>query len=337
MPWKSEKDPYLVWLSEIILQQTRVDQGLPYYLSFKNKYPTVNNLAAAEEDEIMKLWEGLGYYSRAKNLLSAAKYIAHDLNGVFPSSFKDLLLLKGVGIYTASAIASFAYGLPNAVVDGNVYRVLSRVFGIVDAIDTTLGKKIFESLAHELLDKENPGEYNQAIIDFGATQCSPQLPKCEECPFKNSCYAFQKNQVDLFPVKSKKIIKKTRYFNYLVLNNNDQVFIRKRTKKDVWQNLYEFPLFESDSLVSLEELYNEAFFQSLPFKTFKFLRFSKPIVQNLTHQKIVSRFLELKVETLVFNKTDAYKIVPRKDLHKFAFSKNIDWYLKDKSLYLEIA
>lgn len=337
MPWKSEKNPYLVFLSEIILQQTRVDQGLPYYHRFKKKYPTISALAAAEEDEIMKLWEGLGYYSRAKNLHSSAKYIVHDLKGNFPSTYKDLLHLKGVGVYTAAAIASFAFGLPHAVVDGNVYRVLSRVFGIEDAIDSALGKKVFESLANDLLDKENSGKYNQAIIDFGAIQCSPKLPKCTDCPFNDYCYAFLNNQVDFLPVKSKKINKKTRYFNYLILNNNDQVFIRKRTKNDVWQNLYEFPLIESDSLLSLDELCKESFFEALSCTSFKFLHHSKPIVQNLTHQKIISRFIEFKVESPEFNENDGYKIVPRGDLHKFAFSKNIDWYLKDKSLYLEIA
>ncbi len=337
MPWKSEKNPYLVWLSEIILQQTRVEQGLPYYNRFKNKYPTVDFLAAAPEDEIMKYWEGLGYYSRARNLHDSAKFIAKSLNGVFPKTYKDILTLKGVGPYTAAAIASFAFGLPHAVVDGNVYRVLSRIFGINDAIDGSAGKKKFESLAHELLDKKNPAEYNQAIIDFGAIHCSPKLPSCEKCPFNNRCFAFLNNQVDSFPVKSKKIQRKTRYFNYLVLNSSSQVLIRKRTQKDVWRNLYEFPIIESDSLIQLEELYQDSFFQTFVGKNFKVLHFSKPVAQNLTHQKIISRFLELELENIVFSMEDSYKIVSRKELNKFAFSKNIDWYLKDNSLYLDIA
>ena len=336
MPWKSEKNPYLVWLSEIILQQTRVEQGLPYYYRFIRKYPTIEALANAPEDELMKLWEGLGYYSRARNLHLSAKFIANDLKGEFPSTYAAILNLKGVGPYTASAVASFAFGLPHAVVDGNVYRVLSRVFGIDSAVDTSLGKKKIDSLAHELLDKEIPGEYNQAIIDFGAIQCKPKLPDCKNCPLKNHCFAFTNDQVGFFPVKSKKIKRKTRFFNYLVLNNNDQVLIKKRTQKDIWQNLYEFPFIESDSLATLKSIYKHSFFKALSGNNFQLLRFSKPFVQNLTHQKIISRFLELEVENIVFDKKDFYKVVSRKELEKFAFSKNIDWYLKDKSLYLDI-
>ncbi len=337
MPWKSETNPYLIWLSEIILQQTRVEQGLPYYNRFKNNYPTVKDLADAPEDEIMKLWEGLGYYSRAKNLHLSAKYIAYQLNNVFPENYKDILKLKGVGPYTASAIASFAFGKPCAVVDGNVYRILSRIFGIYDPIDTGIGKKRFEALSKELLDKENPAEYNQAILDFGAIQCKPKLPLCETCPFSNRCHAFQNHQIDLFPVKSKKIIRKTRYFNYLVLNNNNHVLIRKRAKNDIWKNLYEFPLIESNGLIPLEALFEDPDFYSFSGNNYKVVQFSKPIVQNLTHQKIISRFVELEVENIVFNKNESFKIIPRNELCNYAFSKNIDWYLKDNSLYLEIA
>jgi len=337
MPWKAEKNPYLIWLSEVILQQTRVDQGLPYFNRFKNKYPTVKSLAEAPEDEVMKLWEGLGYYSRARNLHSSAKFVVKNLNGVFPTTYEDLLMLKGVGPYTASAIASFAFDLPHAVVDGNVYRVLSRVFGIEDAIDTSLGKKKFDLLAHELLDKNLPAKYNQAIIDFGATQCSPKLPSCNDCPFSHHCYAIANNQIDFFPVKSKKGERKTRFFNYLVINNKNQVIISKRTQKDIWQNLYEFPVIESDNLVTLEELRQNSFFQMLLSDDFQLLRSSKPFQQNLTHQKIISRFFELEVKKIFFTKNEAFKIVSRNELKKFAFSKNIDWYLKDKSLYLEIA
>ena len=335
MPWKAEKDPYLVWLSEIILQQTRVEQGLPYFNRFKEKYPKVEDLASAPEDELMKVWEGLGYYSRAKNLHFTAKFITNELKGIFPNSYKDLLNLKGVGPYTASAIASFAFDLPCAVVDGNVYRVLSRIFGIEDAIDSTTGKKKFEALAHELLDTKNPSEYNQAIIDFGATHCKPKSPLCEECPFKNNCYAFQNNQIELLPVKSKKLKKKTRFFNYLILNFNEQVLITKRLQKDIWRNLYEFPMIETDTLVTNSELFETSNFQSIHKEKYKVLYTSKPIIQNLTHQKIISRFVELEIDNFVFLENEVYKIVSRPELDKFAFSKNIDWYLKDKSLYLE--
>lgn len=337
MPWKAEKDPYLVWLSEIILQQTRVEQGLPYFNRFKNAYPNVEALANAPEDELMKLWEGLGYYSRARNLHHSAKFIANELNGQFPPNHKEILNLKGVGPYTASAIASFAFGLAHAVVDGNVYRVLSRIFGIEAAIDTTIGKKKFNALADELLDRDRPAEYNQAIIDFGAMQCSPKSPSCDTCPFSHSCFAFLNDQVDLFPVKSKKIKKKTRFFNYLVLNNADKVLIRKRSEKDIWRNLYEFPLIETDDMPSFEMLTKNSLFQKLVDDDYRFLHFSKPIIQNLTHQKIISRFWELEVKNIPFEKDESLRNVSQKELKKFAFSKNIDWYLKDKSLYLEIA
>ena len=335
MPWKAEKDPYLVWLSEIILQQTRVEQGLPYFNKFKQHYPTVNDLADAPEDELMKLWEGLGYYSRARNLHFSAKYIANELNGHFPSDYTSILKLKGVGPYTAAAIVSFAFNLPKAVVDGNVFRVLSRIFGIEDPIDSTTGKKKFEALANELLDKNDPAIYNQAIIDFGAIQCSPKSPDCESCPFQEHCFAFQNEQVNDFPVKAKKLTRKTRFFYYLVLNQQDKVLIRKRIKKDIWRNLYEFPLIETQDLISMQDLSKMPAFLNYVGNDFEFLHFSKPIKQNLTHQKIISRFVELKVKNNVFDKNVDYKIVSQKDLNKFAFSKNIDWYLKDKSLYLE--
>ncbi|MEO1264044.1 MAG: A/G-specific adenine glycosylase, partial [Bacteroidota bacterium] len=231
LPWKGEKNPYLIWLSEIILQQTRVEQGLPYFEKFKKKYPTVKDLANAPEDEVMKMWEGLGYYSRARNLHAAAKFIADELNGTFPDTFHEILGLKGVGPYTAAAIASFAYGLPHAVVDGNVYRVLSRFFGIEEPIDTTAGKKLFAALAQELLDEKQAGNYNQAIMDFGATHCTPALPACTSCLMKSKCTAFQKNTVNKLPVKIKKTKRRQRFFNYLILNEKGNVFIKKRTQK----------------------------------------------------------------------------------------------------------
>ena len=231
LPWKGEKNPYLIWLSEIILQQTRVEQGLPYYEKFRKKYPTIKDLALAPEDEVMKLWEGLGYYSRARNLHTTAKFISKDLDGIFPKTHKEILALKGVGSYTAAAIASFAYNLPYAVVDGNVYRVLSRYFGIATPIDSTDGKKEFALLAQELLATEKPGAYNQAIMDFGATHCMPKQPKCITCLLNKKCKAFTENRIDILPVKTKKIKKRTRYLNYLIINQGNQVFINKRTGK----------------------------------------------------------------------------------------------------------
>ena len=244
LPWKGERDPYKIWLSEIILQQTRVEQGLPYYQKFIEQYPIVRHLADAPEDEVMKLWEGLGYYSRARNLHHSAKLIANELGGNFPDTYTGIRALKGVGDYTAAAIASFAFNLPHAVLDGNVFRVLARYFGIETPTDTPAAKKEFAALAQELLDPARPGDFNQALMDFGATHCTPQQPKCPACPLRPHCAAFQQNKVAELPMKSKSLVKKDRFFFYLVVHHKGDTFVRKRSGKDIWQNLWEFPLLE---------------------------------------------------------------------------------------------
>ncbi len=238
LPWKSEQDPYKIWLSEVILQQTRALQGLPYYMRFTEAYPTVKNMAAANDDDAFRLWQGLGYYNRCKNMLNTARYISSELNGKFPDTYDGLLALKGIGPYTASAIASFAYGLPNAVVDGNVYRVLARYFGIEEAIDTTSGKKIFAELAQQLLNKNGSAAYNQAIMDLGATVCTPRNPTCSACPLHKKCIAYEQGLTGLLPIKSKKTAVKTRYFNYLLLQWKDMLWIHKRTGNDICQSLH---------------------------------------------------------------------------------------------------
>ena len=335
MPWKGEKNPYLIWLSEIILQQTRVEQGLPYFLKFKEKYPTVTDLANAEEDEIMKLWEGLGYYSRARNLHFSAKYITAELDGIFPKKHTEILKLKGVGTYTAAAISSFAYDLPHAVLDGNVFRVLSRYFGIETPMDTSEGKKQFTHLANELLLKKKPAIYNQAIMDFGAIQCTPKSPDCKHCFLKKKCQALQENKISKLPVKSKKIKKKTRYFNYLVLNFGKNTWVQKRTKKDIWQNLYEFPLLETDKIISQKELIkSELWKESVSDFDFQIKKISLPFRQNLTHRKIIATFFEIDFMDKFSNKNNNYIKIERKNLSKFAFPKIIDLYLKDNSLNL---
>ena len=339
LPWKGEKNPYLIWLSEIILQQTRVEQGLPYFEKFKNKYPTVKNLADASEDEVMKMWEGLGYYSRARNLHAAAKYIAHELNGIFPKSYDGIRELKGVGPYTAAAIASFAYGLPYAVVDGNVYRVLARYFGIEEPIDTTVGKKLFAKLAQELLDATQAGNYNQAIMDFGATHCTPALPACGHCPMRADCSAFQNKSVDTLPIKSKKLQRRQRFFNYLILNSGDQIFISKRTGKDIWQNLYEFPLIETEALVEDSHFLKKqkTWQEWLGGKSAAIERASVPQKQDLTHQRIVARFWEITVpgdNKGVFNNN--WIAIKRENLSDYAFPKVIDAYLRQKFLPLSL-
>lgn len=250
LPWRDISDPYRIWISEIILQQTQVKQGFDYYLRFIEAFPTVFDLAKADEDSVMRLWQGLGYYSRARNLHTAAKTVAEA--GAFPNTYEGVRALKGVGDYTAAAICSFAYGLPHAVVDGNVYRVLSRVFGISTAIDTTQGKRDFTALANELLDPQNPGDYNQALMDFGALQCTPASPDCTTCPFVGECVAQEKNLIDVLPFKSKRTKVTDRYFTYFYLHTPTQVFLHRRPAGDIWQGLYEPFLIETPQREGLE-------------------------------------------------------------------------------------
>ena len=255
LPWRKSKNPYFIWLSEIMLQQTRVAQGMAYYLKFTETFPTIFDLANADESTVLKMWQGLGYYSRARNLHFTAKQVANDLNGVFPSTYKELIKLKGIGDYTASAIASICFNEPNAVVDGNVYRVLSRYFGIKTAINSSAGIKEFKILAQTLLDTSQSGTYNQAIMDFGALHCKPQNPLCETCPFADSCVAFEKNLTKELPVKEKKIKVRNRYFNFMVIKTADEkTILSERKGKGIWQGLYQFPLLESDKIIDKEEL-----------------------------------------------------------------------------------
>lgn len=249
LPWRESSDPYLIWISEIILQQTRVAQGYDYFMRFVSRFPDVKALAEAEEDEVMKFWQGLGYYSRARNLHAAAR----SMNGVFPKTYPEVLALKGVGEYTAAAICSFAYGMPYAVVDGNVYRVLARYFGIDTPIDSTEGKKLFAALAQEMLDGEHPADYNQGIMDFGAMQCTPQSPNCLFCPLAEGCVALRKGLVAKLPVKQHKTKTTNRFFHYIYVRAGAHTFINKRTGDDIWKNLFELPLIETEKAVTEEE------------------------------------------------------------------------------------
>ena len=243
LPWRDTNDPYLIWVSEIILQQTKVEQGLNYYLRFVERFPDVKSLAQADEDEVLSYWQGLGYYSRARNMHQAAR----SMEGIFPVTYEGVRMLKGVGDYTAAAICSFAYNMPLAVVDGNVYRVLARYLGIDTPIDSTKGIKLFRNLAQELLDKSNPSLYNQAIMDFGALQCTPGRPHCEDCPMQETCVAFREGKTDELPVKAHKTLQTFRYFHYLLIRQGAYTFINKRTGNDIWKNLYELPLVETSS------------------------------------------------------------------------------------------
>jgi A/G-specific adenine glycosylase len=330
MPWKGEKDPYKIWLSEIILQQTRVDQGYIYYEKFVNAFPTIHHLAQAPEQIIFKLWEGLGYYTRCKNLIITAKYISGSLNGVFPDSYETILALKGIGPYTAAAIASFAFKLPYAVVDGNVFRVLSRYFGINTAIDTIEGKNFFSQLANELLDKKQPHLYNQAIMDFGAVVCKPKQPLCNQCFLNRYCSAFQYNTTDVLPVKENKIVKRDRWFNYFILKTENELLIKKRNEKDIWGNLYEFFLQEGKRLLPATNAACAAVLKkNHSIKSPIITKISKPFRQQLSHQTIYGRFIEVelsKVERTPFL-DKGYEIILLKDLSKYAFPRIITMYL----------
>ena len=327
MPWKNEREPYRVWISEIILQQTRVSQGLAYYNRFMAAFPGIKNLANAPETRVFKLWEGLGYYSRCRNIIETARHIANDLDGVFPNSYDEILKLKGVGSYTASAIASFAFGLPHAVVDGNVFRVLSRFFGILIPVDSREGKKYYGALAAKLLDRQRPGVYNQAIMDFGATVCKP-LPLCNICPLKGGCLAFSNNLQQQLPVKEKVVKRRKRYLYYLEVVYKDKVYVRKRTAKDIWQQLYEFILIESGRSLSLSRLQATAEYEAI-FKG------QKPVVesispvyrQQLTHQDIEGRFIRLRTGKPLLQKD--YSLVQPRALRELPFPKFITAYLKD--------
>ena len=253
-PWKETKDPYKIWLSEIILQQTRVEQGLPYYLKMVKLFPTVQHLEKAKEDAVLKAWQGLGYYSRARNLQAAAKYIVDELQGKFPEDYDGWLKVNGVGPYAAAAIVSFAYNLPHAVVDGNVYRVLSRCFGIETPTDSTEGKKTFSVLANELIAKKEAGRFNQAIMDLGATVCKPFSPLCNTCPVHENCVALKKNLITSLPIKGKKILLKNRFFHYIIAENENGFLMEKRKGNDIWKGLYQFPLIEAEKFLSPEKL-----------------------------------------------------------------------------------
>ena len=336
LPWKGEPDPYLIWLSEIILQQTRVQQGLPYYERFRERYPAVKDLADAPEDEVMKMWEGLGYYSRARNLHATAKRIAYEMDGRFPDTYEGIRSLKGVGEYTAAAIASFAYGLPHAVVDGNVYRVLSRVFGIATPIDTTAGKKEFRALADELLPEDRPAEYNQAIMDFGATHCTPARPKCGQCPMQSFCVAYQEGRIAALPVKEKKLKKRDRFFHYLVLRQNGKLAIRRRGPGDVWEQLYEFPLLEATELRNRTELSTDPQLEELLGMQPEIVTVSQTFRQVLSHQRIHAKFFGIDLPGGLQLPTNDWLFVPKTALKNYAFPKLITRYLGENSVSLEL-
>ena len=327
MPWKGEKDPYKIWLSEIILQQTRVEQGLKYYKNFIQAFPDVHRLANAPEEKVYKLWEGLGYYTRCYNLIKTARYISKELKGKFPHQYDEIKKLKGIGPYTAAAIASFAFNEPRAVLDGNVFRVLARIFGIGKAIDSTQGKRFFNQFANELLDKEKPGLYNQAIMDFGAVICKP-APLCEQCSFNKYCKAFLNKTVASLPAKDKKITIKKRWLNYILLEYKEKFAIRKRTEKDIWHNLFEFLPINSVSGLNENNLLKEIKKKDWTGKNgFEIKSISPVLRQKLSHQLIKGRFIKIKIEQKPILGDDIVWI-RGPEIRRYAFPKFINQYLQ---------
>ncbi len=329
LPWRNSNDPYQIWLSEIILQQTRVDQGLSYYNKFIENYPTVIHLANASEEDVLKHWQGLGYYSRARNLHFTAKFIKEKYKGIFPNDYSEILDLKGVGEYTAAAIASFSYNQAYPVIDGNVYRVLARIYGVEAAIDSTNGKKVFKKLAEELIDKKNPATHNQAIMEFGALQCKPNNPNCESCPFRLECFALKNNLIDKLPFKEKKIKQRNRYFNYLVNLDNDSLIINKKGANDIWQGLYDFPLIETTkSLTTIDELIShiKKDYKSEP-KNFTLKNISSENKHILSHQKIHATFWTVENFDLSFLNNNLLTI-SLKEINNYPVPKLIENYLK---------
>ena len=311
LPWRNTKNPYFIWLSEIILQQTQVKQGLPYYEAFVNEYPTVFDLANATENEVLKTWQGLGYYSRARNLHYTAKFVVEQLNGVFPGSYDELLKLTGVGDYTASAISSICFNESRAVVDGNVYRFLSRLYGEHTPINSTKGQKLFKALAQDLIPAKDPGEFNQAIMEFGARQCKPKGPDCHICPFFEQCIGAKNDQVKDLPVKLKLQKVKTVYFSFLVfIDKKRNTIIEQRTGSGIWENLYQFPLIESNTKISSEDVdqhimerfkLNKGMYSILCFNP-------RPILHKLSHRHLITDFWIIELDALPVKGVSLYII-----------------------------
>ena len=328
LPWRKTDEPYKIWISEIILQQTRVKQGNDYYLRFVNYFPNVKKLAEATEDEVLKLWQGLGYYSRARNLHTAAKYIMKELGGKFPETYNGILKLKGVGPYTAAAIASIAFDLPYPAVDGNVYRVLSRYLGISTPIDSEKGKKELWELAFKLVPEKGAGFHNQALMEFGALQCVPQKPDCSNCPVQQNCYAANHKKISELPVKTKKTKQSQRFFYYYYIKYKNYTFLEKRTKNDIWKNLYQFPLYESDHELSEKEILSE---RNIPISAecnINVKSVSERIKHVLSHQIIFARCIQIEIDTLQCL-SNSFIQVNKKDISTFAVPRLIEQFMEE--------
>ena len=326
LPWRHTRDPYVIWLSEVILQQTRVEQGLPYFYRFLEHYPTVTDFANAPEDEILRHWQGLGYYSRARNMHAAAKTVVADYDGVFPSRYDQLIRLKGVGEYTAAAIASFSANEVKAVVDGNVFRVLARYFGVPEAINSPKGKRLFQELAQSLIPAEQPGLYNQAIMEFGALQCRPKAPACVHCVVQPGCHAYHAGTIDELPVKMKAKPSRNRYFNYFVVVDNDRILMHKRGKGDIWQNLYELPLIETPQPTALSALSHLPEVIALFGRQASLRAASAPVKHVLSHQNLFAQFV-------VVDSRDTSIALAKKVGGDYVFIKDLNTLAKPKLIF----
>lgn len=325
MPWKGEKDPYKIWLSEIILQQTRVEQGMKYYENFIRAFPNVHTLAKAPSEQIFKHWEGLGYYSRCRNLIETGRYISNDLKGNFPCDYDSILELKGIGTYTAAAISSFAFNLPYAVLDGNVFRVLSRILDIETPIDSTEGRREFYELAQSILPLSKAGEYNQAIMDFGAVICKP-VPECSICFFQKNCKAFLQGKQQLLPVKEKKIKIRQRWLNYVVIKYRNEVAIHQRTVKDIWEQLFEFVLIETARPCTLKATLKQ-FEKQYGISSYKQVKSFSEITQKLSHQSLSFTFTLLELNKK--HKIENCFWTPLSGIEHFAFPRTIKRFITE--------
>ena len=329
LPWRDTKDPYKIWLSEIILQQTRVNQGLEYYHRFVERFPDVHRLASAEEQEVIKLWQGLGYYSRARNLLAAARQVVDEFDGIIPATYKDLLKLKGVGPYTAAAVASIAFNVPVSVVDGNVARVLSRLYGVEDPVNVPAGETKIATLAAELLNRVHPGDHNQAMMEFGALQCVPVNPDCPACSVRQYCTAYQEKTVDVLPRKQKKTTVRNRYFTYLIILEGAYTYISRRTGNDIWKEMYEFPLIEHENEPGEAEIIHAASsLTGVQEEQMVITALSEPVRHQLTHRRIIARFLHLQSGQRLEHPPGHWKRIRFSKVGEHPLPRLIDRYLE---------
>ncbi len=332
LPWRNTRNPYLIWISEIILQQTRINQGYQYYLRFIEKFPDVKTLANAKEEDVLNLWQGLGYYSRARNIYYAAQQIMNDFDGIFPSDYHDIIKLKGIGNYSASAIASIAFKQSYPVIDGNVLRVISRIYGITTPVDTNKGKNEVQIILNSLIDKENPDIFNQAIMELGALVCNPKNPKCEICPLNALCFAFENKKMNAFPVKIKEINQRLRFFYYLVIRlsskNEHYIYLNKRTNNDIWKNLYDFPLIESDKELDINNDFFIEVEKILQSGNYVVKGISKKCKHQLTHQTIYAYFIDIETTTPL-HQNESYAVIRCNEINKYPIPKLIDNYFKN--------